>query len=141
MYLDYIKHHYINSILKSITIWLTTHFTVVRTMILLSYKSKRGGIFYEKVNRNILNAVLVGAGFVSSLLMINKNKVSTKSKPSLLFQGNAPYIFAHRGGMALRPEQTQLAFDYAKQLGVDGFETDVRLTKINSLSFSWRNCW
>ena len=31
--------------------------------------------------------------------------------------------------MALRPEQTQLAFDYAKQLGVDGFETDVRLTK------------
>ena len=102
-------------------------------MILLSYKSKRGGIFYEKVNRNILNAVLVGAGFLSSLLMINKNKVITKSKPSLLFKGNAPYIFAHRGGMALRPEQTQLAFDYAKQLGVDGFETDVRLTKDQQL--------
>lgn len=33
----------------------------------------------------------------------------------------------------LRPEQTQLAFDYAKQLGVDGFETDVRLTKDQQL--------
>lgn len=28
----------------------------------------------KKVNRNILNAVLVGAGFLSSLLMINKKK-------------------------------------------------------------------
>lgn len=99
-------------------------------MILLSYKSKRGGIFYEKVNRNILNAVLVGAGFLSSLLVINKNKVITKKQTiPAFFKGNAPYIFAHRGGMALRPEQTQLAFDYAKQLGVDGFETDVRLHK------------
>ena len=34
--------------------------------------------------------------------------------------------------MALRPEQTQLAFDYAKQLGVDGFETE-RLTKDQQL--------
>lgn len=103
-------------------------------MILLSYKSKRGGIFYEKVNRNILNAVLVGAGFLSSLLMINKNKVITKKQTiPAFFKGNAPYIFAHRGGMALRPEQTQLAFDYAKQLGVDGFETDVRLTKDQQL--------
>lgn len=103
-------------------------------MNLLSYKSKRGGIFYEKVNRNILNAVLVGAGFLSSLLMINKNKVITKKQTiPAFFKGNAPYIFAHRGGMALRPEQTQLAFDYAKQLGVDGFETDVRLTKDQQL--------
>lgn len=88
----------------------------------------------KKVNRNILNAVLVGVGFVSSLLMINKNKVITKKQTiPAFFKGNAPYIFAHRGGMALRPEQTQLAFDYAKQLGVDGFETDVRLTKDQQL--------
>lgn len=88
----------------------------------------------KKVNRNILNAVLVGAGFLSSLLMINKNKVITKKQTiPAFFKGNAPYIFAHRGGMALRPEQTQLAFDYAKQLGVDGFETDVRLTKDQQL--------
>lgn len=66
--------------------------------------------------------------------MINKNKViTTKANHPCFFKGNAPYIFAHRGGMALRPEQTQLAFDYAKQLGVDGFETDVRLTKDQQL--------
>lgn len=35
--------------------------------------------------------------------------------------------------MSLRPEQTQLAFDHAKDLGVDGFETDVRLTKDQQL--------
>ena len=38
--------------------------------------------------------------------------------------------------MALRPEQTQLAFDYAKQLGVDGFETDVRLKRSTAYRFS-----
>ena len=67
--------------------------------------------------------------------MINKNKVITTKQTIPAFSKAMHHIFAHRGGMALRPEQTQLAFDYAKQLGVDGFETDVRLTKINSLSF------
>ena len=40
----------------------------------------------KKVSRNILNAVLVGAGFVSSLLMINKNKVITTKQTILLFK-------------------------------------------------------
>ena len=35
--------------------------------------------------------------------------------------------------MAFKIRATQLAFDYAKQLGVDGFETDVRLTKDQQL--------
>lgn len=48
MYLDYIKYYYINLIFKSIIIWLIIYFIVVRIMILLSYKSKWGGIFYEK---------------------------------------------------------------------------------------------
>lgn len=47
----------------------------------------------KKVNRNILNAVLVGAGFVSSLFMINKNKVITKNKPSLLFSKAMHHIY------------------------------------------------
>ncbi|SUK40563.1 glycerophosphoryl diester phosphodiesterase [Staphylococcus aureus] len=47
----------------------------------------------KKVNRNILNAVLVGAGFVSSLLMINKNKVITRKQTiPAFFKGNEPYI-------------------------------------------------
>ncbi|CDR28136.1 glycerophosphodiester phosphodiesterase [Staphylococcus schweitzeri] len=88
----------------------------------------------KKVNKKVFNLILLGAGFVSSLLMINKNKVITKTQTiPPFFKGPAPYIFAHRGGMSLRPEQTQLAFDHAKDLGVDGFETDVRLTKDQQL--------
>src|SRR5699024_436250 len=57
-----------------------------------------------------------------------------KAKPSNqdippFFSKPAPYIFAHRGGMAVRPEQTKLAFDNAVTHGIDGFQTDVRLTK------------
>src|SRR5689334_12883384 len=36
---------------------------------------------------------------------------------------------AHRGGSALRPENTLLAFDHAASLGVDGFECDVQLSR------------
>ena len=39
------------------------------------------------------------------------------------------HTFLHIGGMAVRPEQTQLAFDNAVANNLDGFETDVRLTK------------
>ena len=35
--------------------------------------------------------------------------------------------------MAVRPEQTQLAFDNAVANNLDGFETDVRLTKDEKL--------
>lgn len=35
--------------------------------------------------------------------------------------------------MSVRPEQTQLAFDNAVDYGLDGFETDVRLTKDEEL--------
>ena len=36
---------------------------------------------------------------------------------------------AHRGGSALRPENTLLAFDHAVALGVDGLECDVHLSR------------
>jgi glycerophosphoryl diester phosphodiesterase len=36
---------------------------------------------------------------------------------------------AHRGGSALRPENTLLAFDHAVSLGVDGLECDVQLSR------------
>ncbi|WP_088005790.1 glycerophosphodiester phosphodiesterase [Indiicoccus explosivorum] len=40
-----------------------------------------------------------------------------------------PIVLAHRGGMALAPEHTMAAFKKAADLGVDGFETDIRLTR------------
>lgn len=40
-----------------------------------------------------------------------------------------PLVFAHRGGAALRPENTMLAFDHGLALGADGIEFDVRLAR------------
>lgn len=48
-------------------------------------------------------------------------------KPAL--QSTRPIILAHRGGCQLEPEHTMLAFNRSAELGVDGFEIDIRLTK------------
>lgn len=40
-----------------------------------------------------------------------------------------PIVLAHRGGMDLAPEHTMIALEKAFELGVDGFEIDIRLTK------------
>jgi len=50
-----------------------------------------------------------------------------ESKQALQF--DHPIILAHRGGALLAPEHTMPAFKKAAQLGVDGFEIDIRLTK------------
>ena len=42
-------------------------------------------------------------------------------------------IFAHRGFSGKYPENTMLAFEKAVELGVDGIELDVHLTKDNEL--------
>jgi glycerophosphoryl diester phosphodiesterase len=40
-----------------------------------------------------------------------------------------PLIYAHRGGAALRPENTLAAFDHGLALGADGLELDVHLSR------------
>ncbi len=40
-----------------------------------------------------------------------------------------PYVYAHRGGLALSPENTMVAFDRAMAEGADGLELDVRLSR------------
>jgi len=40
-----------------------------------------------------------------------------------------PLVYAHRGGAALRPENTIVSFDYGLSLGADGLEFDVRLSR------------
>ena len=40
-----------------------------------------------------------------------------------------PLVFAHRGGAALRPENTMAAFDHGLSLGADGLELDVHLSR------------
>ena len=88
----------------------------------------------KHIKKNFFNLGITSMGILSSLLLLKRNQ-----KPKMLkdipyfFNGPAPYIFAHRGGMSVRPEQTQLAFDNAVDYGLDGFETDVRLTKDEEL--------
>ena len=40
-----------------------------------------------------------------------------------------PLVYAHRGGSALRPENTIAAFDHGLSLGADGLEFDVHLSR------------
>jgi len=47
---------------------------------------------------------------------------------SRLLSPTAVSAIAHRGGAALRPENTMAAFDHAASLGVDGMECDVHLS-------------
>ncbi len=42
--------------------------------------------------------------------------------------GGRPLVFAHRGGSALRPENTLHAFDNGLAVGADGLELDVHLS-------------
>ena len=45
------------------------------------------------------------------------------------FGATRPLVFAHRGGAALRPENTLAAFEHGLSLGADGVELDVRLSR------------
>jgi glycerophosphoryl diester phosphodiesterase len=44
-------------------------------------------------------------------------------------RSSQPLVYAHRGGAALRPENTIAAFDHGLALGADGLELDVHLSK------------
>src|SRR5215208_2934996 len=44
------------------------------------------------------------------------------------FAAPRPLVFAHRGGSALKPENTIEAFDNGMALGADGLELDVHLS-------------
>jgi glycerophosphoryl diester phosphodiesterase len=44
------------------------------------------------------------------------------------FDSDRPLVFAHRGGMALGPENTIQAFDAGMKAGADGLELDVHLS-------------
>ncbi|MCE4956885.1 glycerophosphodiester phosphodiesterase [Macrococcus caseolyticus] len=62
--------------------------------------------------------------------MTSKQSIRT-IKP--FFSQRSPYIFAHRGGLGLAPEHTMAAFKQSKELGVDGFEIDIRISKDNEI--------
>ena len=52
-----------------------------------------------------------------------------KKARKIFRNGDFPLVFAHRGSSHLFPENTELAFIKSFEMGVDAFETDIRLTK------------
>ncbi len=52
-----------------------------------------------------------------------------KKARKIFRNGDFPLVFAHRGSSDLFPENTELAFIKSFEMGVDAFETDIRLTK------------
>ena len=52
-----------------------------------------------------------------------------KREDKAVLQFTRPVVFAHRGGAHLAPEHSLLAFEQSNDLGVDGFDVSVRLTK------------
>lgn len=97
-------------------------------------------MFVTKFNKLIKGGFLGTVGLMGSIFFFTKynTKPHNQSIPPF-FSKPAPYIFAHRGGMAVRPEQTKLAFDNAVAHEIDGFETDVRLTKDHELVVFYDN--
>ena len=84
----------------------------------------------------VIGSTLVGLStVVGSIFALTKYKSNQRHQQTVppFFNGIAPYVFAHRGGLARRPEHTILAFDDAQAHGVDGFETDVRLSRDGTL--------
>lgn len=51
------------------------------------------------------------------------------SAPAVVFEAARPLVFAHRGGAALRPENTRLSVQHGLALGADGIELDVHLSR------------
>ncbi len=79
----------------------------------------------KKTNVAIAIAAATGAAWASSKA-ISKPR-SRLNHEALKYE--QPIILAHRGGMALAPENSPISFENAAKLGVHGFEIDLRLTK------------
>lgn len=71
-----------------------------------------------------------------SILLFNAcvpEQEAIEVNPFMIQKGEAPIIFAHRGGMGLFPENTMVAFKGSVDLGVEALEMDVLLTKDGEL--------
>ncbi|TFE00259.1 glycerophosphodiester phosphodiesterase [Jeotgalibacillus salarius] len=83
----------------------------------------------KKTNIGLALAASGAAIWAGTKMTSNPVKRPTKK----FFEGEKPRVFAHRGGAELAPESSFAAFRNAAELGVDGFEIDIRMTKDEEL--------
>ncbi|ETT85744.1 glycerophosphodiester phosphodiesterase [Viridibacillus sp. FSL R5-0477] len=79
----------------------------------------------KKTKVAIAIAAASAAAWAGSKALSKPQKRSDKDA----LQYDQPIVLAHRGGSHLAPEHTMSAFHKAADLGVHGFEIDIRLTK------------
>ncbi len=72
---------------------------------------------------------LAAAAFGAAAWAGSKALAEPQKRPSKnVLSYDQPVVLAHRGGSSLAPEHTMAAFDKAAELGVHGFEIDIRMT-------------
>lgn len=79
----------------------------------------------KKTKLALAIAAASAAAWAGSKAVLKPQKRESKE----VLQFDRPIVLAHRGGSHLAPEHTRPAFDKAFELGVEGFEIDIRLTK------------
>ncbi|ARJ51559.1 glycerophosphodiester phosphodiesterase [Staphylococcus lutrae] len=74
---------------------------------------------------------VIGASalFAGTILFKQRQRPNQSRVVPPFFDAPAPYILSHRGGMQERPESTVLAFNHSVEMGLTGFETDIRISK------------
>ena len=80
-----------------------------------------------KLSPKARNWVLMVAVLV--FIVVLRATTGRAIEPTPYFQGPKPMVIAHRGGSALRPGNTLLAFEHALDLGADVLEMDIRLSQ------------
>ncbi|MGM0897643.1 MAG: glycerophosphodiester phosphodiesterase [Bacillota bacterium] len=78
----------------------------------------------KKTKISLAAAAVGAAAWAGSKALTEPHK--RPQKPVLSY--DHPIVLAHRGGSSLAPEHTMAAFDRAAELGVHGFEIDIRMT-------------
>ena len=62
-----------------------------------------------------------------------KKNISTMTKDNIFFKKTLPLVIGHRGNPIFYQENTLVGFKSLLELNVDGFETDIFLTKDRKL--------
>ncbi|MGD9887510.1 MAG: glycerophosphodiester phosphodiesterase family protein [Bacilli bacterium] len=89
---------------------------------------------WNKKGLRITLIILISLIWIWIVLAIIPPKKAISVNPFIVNKEDGPMIAAHRGGKALNPENTFLAFDYAiDQFAIEMLELDLVLTKDNQL--------
>lgn len=78
----------------------------------------------KKTKIGLAAAAVGAAAWAGSKVLANPNQRPAKE----VLNYERPIVLAHRGGSKLAPENTLAAFNRSAELGVNGFEVDIRMT-------------